>query len=313
MDALGANPDKISVSEICIISDGKPGHLNQSRGLAEALRRRRPGIGVRECSPLDRIGALRTWLSGQLSPGVLDGAPDAPPALLVGAGHATHATLLALKRAWRRPAVVLMKPSLPLGCFDLCLMPQHDNPPERDNVIATRGALNLMQPGRKQADLGLILIGGPSRHSGWDESALLTQLERILASGDRRWRMTSSRRTPASTERLLAALPGVDFVPASATGRDWLPAQLAAAETCWVTEDSVSMVYEALSAGCGVGILSVPQNRDNRLQRGLQQLAEKGLVTAFADWRGDALAPPATGFDEAGRCAELILARGWLD
>lgn len=302
----------VSVTEICIISDGKPGHLNQSRGLAEALCRRRPALSVNEHSPLSRGAALRAWLAGRAPAGSWPAGLREPPALLIGAGHATHLTLLALKRVWRVPALVLMKPSLPLGCFDLCLIPEHDEPPARDNVIVTKGALNLMRPGPKEPGSGLILIGGPSRHSGWDEVSLLAQLERILAGDDRRWRMTSSRRTPASTEQRLAALSGIEFVPARDTGRDWLPAQLAAAETCWVTEDSVSMVYEALTAGCAVGTLKVPQNRDNRLQKGLQQLADAGLIKSFDVWRGEALAVPDAGFDEAGRCAGLVLARGWL-
>jgi len=300
------------VSEIYIISDGKPGHLNQSRGLAEAIRRRRPATAVRECPPLGRGAALRAWLSGRLPATSWAATLQAPPVLLIGAGHSTHLTLLALKRIWRVPALVLMKPSLPLGCFDLCLIPEHDAPPARDNVIATRGALNRMRPGPKQPESGIILIGGPSRHSGWDEAALLSQLEQILARDKRHWRMTSSRRTPASTGQRLAALSGVEFVAASDTGRDWLPAQLAVAETCWVTEDSVSMIYEALTAGCAVGTLAVPQSRENRLQQGVKGLADKGLVTPFAAWRGGTLAAPAATFDEAGRCAEQVLARGWL-
>ncbi|GGO77993.1 nucleoside-diphosphate sugar epimerase [Marinobacterium nitratireducens] len=300
------------MTDICIISDGKPGHLNQSRGLAEALQRQRPGVEVIEIPPLGRGAALGTWLSGRAPSGLA--VPDgAKPSLLIGAGHATHATLLALKRAWRLPAVVLMKPSLPLRCFDLCLIPEHDRPPVRDNVVRTRGALNRMRPGRKQPGQGVILIGGPSRHSGWDEASLFAQLDKVLGDTGMRWRMTSSRRTPEATERRLAGLPNVDFVPAGETGPDWLPTQLTTAETCWVTGDSVSMVYEALSAGCAVGILSVPQNRENRLQQGVRQLAQRGLVLPFDSWRGGALPLPASQFDEAGRCAELLLARGWLD
>ncbi|WP_020679341.1 mitochondrial fission ELM1 family protein [Marinobacterium rhizophilum] len=302
----------ISVVAICIINDGKPGHLNQSLGLAEALCRLRPDIVIQEVTPLARGTALWTWLTGRLPAGVLPDGLGVPPALVLGAGHATHLSLLALKRAWQVPGVVLMRPSLPLGCFDLCLMPGHDAPPARDNVIATRGALNRMRPGQKQRGRGVILIGGPSRHSDWDETMLLAQLERILVADDTRWCMTSSRRTPASTEQRLAALPGVEFVPASETARDWLPRQLAGASACWVTEDSVSMVYEALTAGCAVGTLKVPGQKGNRLHKGLQQLADAGLVTPYDGWRGETLRAPASGFDEAGRCAKELLARGWL-
>lgn len=301
------------MTAICIISDGKPGHLNQSLGLAEALCRLRPGLEIHEIRPLNRATALGAWLTGRQPTAALPKDFPVVPDLVLGAGHATHLSLLALKRAWRVPAVVLMKPSLPLGCFDLCLIPEHDSPPSRDNVIVTRGALNRMRPGEKRPEEGVILVGGPSRNNGWDEARLFDQLESVLAAGETRWRMTSSRRTPASTEQRLAALPGVEFIPASETARDWLPTQLASSPTCWVTEDSVSMVYEALTAGCAVGTLKVPCRQGSRLQLGLERLAQAGLVTPFDDWRGEALPAPASAFDEASRCAKALLARGWLN
>ena len=56
-------------------------------------------------------------------------------------------------------------------------------------------------------------------------------------------------------------------VPVAATGPDWLPAQLARAGQAWATADSVSMVYEALTAGAAVGILDVPRQRASRISR----------------------------------------------
>ena len=81
------------------------------------------------------------------------------PDLLLGAGHHTHLSLLAARRIRGGKVVVLMRPSLPPGLFDLCLIPEHDAPPARPNVLATRGALNRIQPAatlrirRKQRDI----------------------------------------------------------------------------------------------------------------------------------------------------------------
>ncbi|WP_432697220.1 mitochondrial fission ELM1 family protein [Marinobacterium sp. YM272] len=293
------------MKRIVIVSDGKPGHLNQSLGLAEAIARINPAVQIETLAPLSRSQALKALLFG---------GPEAPAKadLVIGAGHATHLTLLALKRCWRAPAVVLMKPSLPLSLFDLCLIPEHDAPKPRRNVIATRGALNRMRPGAKVAGSGMILVGGPSKHSGWDEAALISAVERVLAQDSRSWRVTSSRRTPAETEARLAGLPGLEFIPASQTPSGWLPEQLAQTECCWVTADSVSMVYEALSAGCAVGILPVPQLKPNRLQAGLDLLVEAQRVVPLARWQGETLSPDAGPLDEAGRCAKELLARGLL-
>jgi mitochondrial fission protein ELM1 len=98
------------------LSDGKAGHDSQSWGLAEALSRLRP-VETVTLYPLSASGALAVLLLGQ-PPVAWQSLP--PPDLLVGAGHCTHLSLLAARRVQGGKAVVLMRPSLPLGLFDLC-------------------------------------------------------------------------------------------------------------------------------------------------------------------------------------------------
>jgi mitochondrial fission protein ELM1 len=94
------------------------------------------------------------------------------------------------------------------------------------------------------------------------------------------------------------------------TGPDWLPAQLACAGQVWVTADSVSMVYEALTAGAAVGVLEVPRKHANRVSQGLEQLAAEDWVTLFTHWSpGQTLHRPAQTFNEAERCARWIIER----
>ncbi len=302
------------------LSDGKPGHDNQSRGLLEALGR----LTSLECVELSvhDPGKPGPW-SSILS--VVRHGPGSPrPTLIVGAGHATHLPLLAAGRVHRARTVVLMKPSVPLACFDLCLVPAHDAPPARDNVIVTQGVLNTVRASpRPRPGSGLILIGGPSAHYSWDEAALARRIRAIL-DADRAiaWRIADSRRTPASTRRLLSAIPAPNcaFVPHEETGSGWLPEALAESGTLWVTEDSVSMLFEALTAGTATGVLPVPRRRKsllspsrsnlNRLSKGVDALVASGRVTAYEHWiAGKALLPPPAPLAEAERCARLILAR----
>ncbi|MDX1605184.1 MAG: mitochondrial fission ELM1 family protein [Candidatus Competibacterales bacterium] len=291
--------------------DGKPGHENQTRGLVRALGRHR-ALVVHDQPVPARAAALRDALLGRWSPGV--GLPD--PDLLLGAGHATHLPLLAARRARGGRCVVLMRPSLPLAWFDLCLIPRHDDPPARSNVLATRGVLNAIEPSTGQdPDAGLLLIGGPSRHHGWDRDGLLAQLRAIVGRDTRRWQLTTSRRTPEDTERALRerAVPGPEVVPWRETDRDWLPRRLRRAAVVWITADSVSMVYESLTAGAACGLLAVPEHRPGRVVRGIAELQAEGLITPFDAWaRGAALRPPAVPFDEARRCADWIAHR-WLN
>jgi mitochondrial fission protein ELM1 len=132
------------------------------------------------------------------------------------------------------------------------------------------------------------------------------------------WRIADSRRTPACTRHLLRAIaslstgaaPNCAFVPHEETGPEWLSTALAEAGTVWVTEDSVSMLYEALSAGAATGLLPVPRRRSSRPSRGADALLASGQVTAFERWaEGAALPRLAVPLDEAERCARALLAR----
>ena len=94
------------------------------------------------------------------------------------------------------------------------------------------------------------------------------------------------------------------------TGPEWLPAQLARAGQVWVTADSVSMIYEALTSGTKVVLLAVPQLRPNRISRGLDRLIHQGWLTAFADWQPSLRLQRLPGiFNEADRCAHWIIER----
>jgi len=296
--------------EIRILSDGKPGHENQSFGLAEAIGRRRPAriSKIELGGPGSTFSRLRAaWRAGSTLP-----SPD----LLIGAGHATHPALLGLARKTGAPCVLLMKPTLPIAFFDLCLIPAHDLGAGKtgEQVVPTLGALNRVPPpGDGPRHGGLILVGGPSAAHGWDPEALRTAIQAIVSAGkDQAWRVTDSRRSPAGTlESLAAACPALATYPHATSGRDWLPQRLAEAAEVWVTEDSVSMIYEALSSGARVGLLPVPAlKKSGRVARGIERLVAEGFVTRFADWSPQArLTRPPRILREADRCADLVIER----
>ena len=292
-----------------LITDNKPGHRSQLQGLAQAMAAR-TAIETHWIDTPRARHALLHWLSARFPPGA--GLPD--PDFILVAGHRTHLAGLAARRARGGRLITLMQPSLPLGWFDLCIIPQHDTPPTRANVITTRGVLNTARPGpARQTDKGLFLIGGPSKHFGWDSAGLLAQIDAILtATPDVHWTLTTSRRTPARTESALLALRarGVDVRPVSDTAPGWAMAQVACSAQAWVTEDSVSMVYESLTAGAATGLLAVPRLGATRIAAGVAELQREGLVTTFEAWqqKGVLHAPPER-LAEADRVAEAVLAR----
>ncbi len=86
---------------------------------------------------------------------------------------------------------------------------------------------------------------------------MAAQIGALLArKPDVHWTLTTSRRTPVDfLAQLDVDRPQLTVVPCAQTGPDWLPEQLARAAQVWVTQDSVSMIYEALTAGAAVGLL----------------------------------------------------------
>jgi mitochondrial fission protein ELM1 len=298
--------------------------------LIEALATLHP-VEIHCLSPLAMQGAVMNWLRGRFEPGA--GLPD--PDLIVGAGHRTHVSMLAARRARGGRVVVLMKPSLPMRCFDLCVVPGHDRPGRRENVLVTQGALSRRYPAcTKDPSSGLVLIGGPSRHFDWIDRQVVEQIVSLVGlDPDRRWILATSGRTPAgfietlreelASPLLRGAAPpfakaergqrparGFSIAGWHETDDDWLPAQLAITPVVWVTEDSVSMLYEALSAGAAVGLITLSRHGSNRITHGVDALIAAGQVTTCRDWRaGKSLPAPAANLDEALRCAREILKR----
>lgn len=293
-----------------LITDGKAGHRAQLEGLLRALMRHAE-VESHWIDALPTGRALLAWLSGRFPPG----ASLTPPDILVGCGHATHLSLLAARRATgerRARAVVLMKPSLPLGWFDLCVIPEHDKPPVRRNVVATRGVLNTARASVHQKPTqGLFLIGGPSKHHDWDEKTLLTQIRAVVKeTPDMRWALTTSRRTPESTVEALAALRrvGVEVIPLEQTDAGWVIDAITVSAQVWVTEDSVSMIYESLTSGAATGLLWVPRKDKDRVTEGVDTLVKDGLATSFLTWQETrTLVKQDTPINEADRVAQRLL------
>lgn len=242
-----------------------------------------------------RKGFFRRLL-GELS--VSENFPK--PDFIIATGHATHIPLLRVSRKYGARSIVLMKPSLPVGLFDFCIAPEHDFEGKAvpKNVITSKGALNRVVSLQNEKKGKLFLIGGPSKTHGYDEAALISQITRI--AGNEPWQLADSRRTPSTLlPALAAALPSLEIFPHAETKPGWLATKLSELEEIRVTEDSVSMIYEALSSGAKVGVLDMPRLRpDSRVLRGLAILERQGYFDPMGSTKV---------LTEADRCAALVL------
>lgn len=277
--------------QILVISDGKPGHENQSLGLADAMARLRPAE-IRTMRLDQEKGVIGRIL--QAREGI--GKPD----YVVAAGHSTNLPLIFAARRSGAHSIVLMKPGLPMSWFGTCIVPEHDFtvPPVAPYVITSKGALNRVMPAHGDRSGKIILVGGPSKTHGYDEEALVNQIQQIAHEGG--WEIADSRRTPRTfLPAIEKAVSGIAIHRHQETKPGWLAERLSSAQKVWVTEDSVSMIYEALTGGARVGVLEMPRLRPGaRVIRGLDTLAKEGYIGT------DRQPAPLA---EADRCAEIIL------
>ncbi|MBC7966655.1 MAG: mitochondrial fission ELM1 family protein [Fuerstia sp.] len=288
--------------------DGRSGHENQVIGLTEAISRTR-AVHFFDIYINQSLRGLRSLIPGRLSFAESLPAPD----LLIGAGHATHLPMLASQKRFGGKTVVVMKPSLPTALFDLCLIPAHDNLMfQPGNVVRTEGALNRIRPSAEHdSGKGLLLIGGPSKHFLWSNDAVVDQIRDVVQQRGVCWTVATSERTPDSfIRRWRTEAPEIPLVTAQECSSDWLPERLAQCGVVWVTCDSMSMIYESLTAGTRVGLLELPVIRRDRITRNIQRLCGMGWGVTSRQWlAGHKLPTLNRQFSESDRCSAIVMDR----
>jgi uncharacterized protein len=291
---------------IRVISEGRPGHENQSVGLAQAIARR-------TSAEVEVIRIPATWNLLARRRAALDIRAGIPQ-LVIGAGHKVHLPLWFAARKFGARSIIIMAPTWPKRWFDLCVLPQHDSEPGYGNsrIITTRGALNRVPetiPAKQPQ--GAVLIGGPSKSHGWDATTTAGAIVAVVNSRpELSWAITDSRRTPAGfLDQLRAQNLRAEIISHHQTPPDWVPTHLGAATEAWVTEDSVSMIFEAVTAGARTGVLPVPATKPNADPvRAVENLIQEGYATSYEAWtRNNRRLPAPKPLHETGRCADLVL------
>lgn len=260
---------------IVYVSDGKAGHRSQAVGLYKAMQRiSNIEVTFQEISiqQLPVFTLLKGMLSRQLA--LFEKKPD----YIFGVGSHTQSRVLLLGKVYpQAKTVILMKPNFPFAWFDHAIIPEHDGVPESTHVITTQGALNpIVNEQRHQANRILVALGGSSKRHQWNEKKVLEAIQNIVQHHPQaEIILTTSRRTPKEFLGHLSAQPyasQLQIFPVEDTPQGWIFEQMQQAEAVWVTEDSVSMIFEALTAGCKVGIIAIDRLKSDRITTLLDQL-----------------------------------------
>lgn len=310
--------------------DGRLGHEKQTSGILDALAGITPIEIMQKRVSVSPVSFCKNWASYLLS-GIRLPQTEThsfPVDLIVGTGTHTHIPMLLEKKSLQKLSgapvhiVTCMTPDPQLfNKFDLCFVPIHDEVDAGENVFTTLGPPNTVKFARThQHDRGLILVGGVDKKSHvWNTEKVVGQVQTIIEQAkDKQWTISSSPRTPEETCRMLEEMTVSSqrayFFRSADTPVGWVEKEYARNSIVWVTADSVSMVYEALTAGCSVGILPVDWIRqDNKFQKSLDILHDRKMIVIYSDWLAGAgiPEPPDKPFNEASRCAREILRRWW--
>ncbi len=335
-------------SLVFLLSDGIRGHLFQGRGVAGWLSRFTGADVVEMDVPrptgwertrlfkwkarflpsMEGAGAAR-WLEEAGAAPLLDRARHELAArnggenstLFLSAGSGAAPFTIALARATGQKCCTIMTPSV-LGTapFDFAVVPEHDHPEKRNNVLSTLGAPNAIFPDELelkgwelaqkyppgetdgQENRWGVLVGGDDANyrvsPEWVRRTIGPILEVGRTAGADIYITTSRRTSPEAEEELLRLTEGHPSVRmvllASKDPFNPVPGMLGLCPRIFVTEDSVSMVSEAVTAGREVFLLRT--GRQSRAGTALQEatafLVRKRLLPGSCLWgipRFDAL------------------------
>lgn len=295
------NPvDNSAVKEkrLLILSDGKPGHVNQSIAFARQLGyeydlslvsfKKRWGKGLSYL--LDRVGVYSAHLFNAEIQTVKYTA-------IVSAGSETYYANRTVARQLQCKSVAIMLPKGYRFDFDLIIAQQHDNPPQSENIISVPINISYVEPqGIVKPQIGQkyisLVIGGDSQYCRMDPAVLRKQLNRIftLFPNHKVW-MTTSRRTPKMVEEMLRQFSYEQAVYYSQEAINPIPDYLQHSEYVFLTADSSSMISEAVSFGTSfIEILplcgSLPQK--SKFNKLMKVLSERNCLHLFDGQVGNA-------------------------
>lgn len=313
---------------IWVLNDDRPGHRAQTLGIAEALGRAFRPIELQYTAAADLPNFLMGASFGGLTADTRVQLTAPWPHLIIAAGRRTAPVARHIKDL-SQGACRIVQIMLPghgaLDRFDLLVVPNHDRPQPRDNLITIAGAphrfnektlANLAEAwGPRFAHLPrpwiALLVGGGSKRKGFPAD-LARQLgetaDQLARQAGGSLLITTSRRTdPAAAQALLGAVhvPNHQFRWGDA-GDNPYGAYLALADHLIVTADSISMCSEACAGHAPVWLYAPKQIASHKHRLFVDELIAAGMARPLGDSLEDWSHSP---LDEAGRIAAEIKRR----
>lgn len=313
---------RIAATGTWALSDGRAGNARQAQALALAL-----GMAATEWTLQPR--APWRWLAPRRLPGAASAFGPAfvaalaqPPALAIGCGRQA-ALATRLLRARGAATVQILDPRLSPSHWDVVVAPRHDDL-QGDNIVQVLGSLHPVDDlwlARARADfpalgqlpgpLVALLIGGPTRHVGFDQRDVVGWMDAIataLARANGSLMLSASRRTPPAMHALLRrrceGMRGVCWLD-EGDGANPYAGLLAWADCIVCSPDSINMLSEACATRVPVFVAD-PQCASGRIRAFIDALSAMGRIRPLD---GALAAFPVEPLRETTRAAAEVRAR----
>lgn len=307
---------------IWVVTDSKAGNRNQCLGVCDALgiTPEIKEVSERRCGRL--LGLFNSlWRVKDI--------PAGPwPDMVIGAGTISIPVVRMIKRKSPKTFTVqLMDPRCDLNLFDVVAIPQHDNPPNYPNVVATIGAPNRitkqrlrdehkkwMSPFAEYKGLKIaVLVGGNSKRYTFDElkaAKYAKELMHFAALNHASLFVTTSRRTgEVQTNILRSYLKGPNIYFWGGKGNNPYFGMLAHADVIIAPADSISMISEGATAGKPVYVYDRKRHWGKKFESFLAALEAAGYTQPFTPTTKGIFEVPDAPLNDSATVANFILKR----
>lgn len=298
--------NNITPISILVLSDGKPGHYNQSLGIIDSMKDIHAEVRQIKFKKKWRDNTLRviTRLAYQINinykliKALLKWSLESSSFhelqelghfdAVISTGSSVAAPNFWLSRIIGAKSIVCTRPS-PIGInpYDLVILPEHTKL-QGKNVVRTFGVPNRINPEfvkikgegllskintNKKKVIGVLLGGEDPYYSIPPDlmSVIIDVLLDIIKKADAYLAVTTSRRTSSEAKEIvkekLSNNLSCFLVLAEQQKENPVPGIIGISEVVIVTEDSFSMVCEAASSGKKVMILEVKRKRNGNPKR----------------------------------------------
>jgi len=225
---------------------------------------------------------------------------------VISCGSATTPVNIFMSKENNAKNITIMTPMLApftMRKFKLAIIPRHDHPARTKNVVVTEIAPNLVDADRMKRDAAslkeqigggvgdsvALFIGGDNPEFSMARDIVNSAIEGVTEFCDRSGASifaTTSRRTSPEIEGILKNrlqnYPKCKFlVIANEKNFDFtVSGMLASCKVAVVSEESISMVSEAISAGRKVIVFRLSKKNDavTKHERALKTLADQGYI-----------------------------------